>query len=189
MADITRYVAGLPELRAKLMKLPGDLGRKSLGKGPAAGARVMKGSIRAHMATAVHRRSGTLSRAVIINYRRRDSNDTQQVYVVLMRTGKQYQARRSTKGKTIASTDAYYAGWVERGHAVVARHGKAIGRYPNGTTRYAGFTLRARRTQSFKRVPPHEYFGPGVEAAVTPAINAMRNAIAADLAKYHLEPA
>lgn len=180
-----REIHGLPELRAKLKQLPVEIGRAVLRKGVGAGAGVVKLGVRAHMATAVHRRTGTLARAVIANYRKRDSNDTQQVYVVLIRSGKRFQQRQSKKGRVVASSDAYYARWVEAGHKIVPRSPRVAGTYPNGTRLYQT-TLRFRRRLNQGRVAPHPYFVPGFEASATPAITAMTTTIAAELKRYGL---
>lgn len=99
----TVKVAGLAELRANLQALPAEIQQKVLRRGVAAGAAV----IRAAAKNLAPVKSGTLRRASIIKFIRKESNATQVKYIVTFRRGKSQQK---------SNRDAFYASFVEFGH-------------------------------------------------------------------------
>lgn len=113
-------VTGLAEVRAALRELPPRIGKNVLRGMVAAGAAVLRKEVkaRAPMATgpipAGHPPAGTLRRAVYQKQIAEKSNQTEQVFIVGVRTGKRYQAVK--RGSSTVNLDAYYAYWVDRGH-------------------------------------------------------------------------
>lgn len=123
MAEVV-YVQGLRELHLKFAQLPGDLQKKGLRGALSAAARQARDAARAlaPRGKGPKRRNGqtvpagTLKRSALVSFDRKQSNETQAVYIVTFRRGKKQQ-----KG----NRDAYYASWVEFGHRIVPRKAKA----------------------------------------------------------------
>jgi HK97 gp10 family phage protein len=134
-------ITGLEELNRRLNAIPGEIATKVLRKGVAAGANLVKIAAAAEAPFI----TGTLRRAAIVKFLRAESNATQVEYIVTFRKGK----RERKKGR-----DAYYASWVEFGHA--GRGGK--------------------------RVPPHRFLKPAFDLnyhqALAIELSTMRNELA-----------
>jgi HK97 gp10 family phage protein len=118
---ITVEVRGLRELRAKMQQVNRDLRNKGARRAIGTAAGLVKRTV----VSGAPVRSGTLRRAALVNYRRKESTDTRTVYVVTFRRGKRYQPKAGKSGKLSLNRDAYYAGWVEFGHRIVPRRHKS----------------------------------------------------------------
>lgn len=161
----TVEIQGLRELLQTLRTLDDKIQKRILRRAVYAGAKVVKDEVveKAPVAAAPHKRGGrlvqpgTLKRAALHKWARELSDGRNQAYVVTFRRGKQYQS----VGKKGVDKDAYYWPWVEYGHKVVARKGKA------------GGTLRSRRGAARAVVAPRPFFEPAYRAALEPAQRAM----------------
>lgn len=159
-------IQGMPELLRTLRTLDDKIQKKVLRRAVYAGAKVMKAEVvaRAPVAPGPHKRGGrlvqpgTLKRAALHKWARELSDQHNQAYVVTFRRGKQYQS----VGKRGIDKDAFYWPWVEYGHKIVPRKGKA------------GGTIRARRSASRAVVPPHPFFEPAYRSGQEPAERAMQ---------------
>src|SRR4051812_13481524 len=96
------HVKGLPELSALVQRVPRDVKKSALPKGPAAASRFLRDKVRiaAPLGKKSHVRArgvvvppGTLKRAIINVKKREDSTETQTVYKVTARQGKGAQSR------------------------------------------------------------------------------------------------
>lgn len=159
-----KYVSGLDALKASFNKAPKDVQTKVLRKSVLAGAAVVKREMvkTAPIYSGPQRKSnpqpGTLKRSLVNKFAKDESNETQATYIVTARKGKQEQKR---------SRNAFYAGWVERGHKVVARRqGKGKGGLFNQT-------LRARRAASKTVVQGVEFMKKAYESTKNFALNAI----------------
>lgn len=136
-------VKGLAELTRTFQGIVGETRKRVLRRGASAGARYMRSVVKA--ATPIgkgpKRRKGqmvprgNLRNAAFYFFDRRDSNENQATFRV-----------------TFRKKTGFYASWVDGGHPIVPRHGKGLGP-----------TLRHRRMNANRQVPPHPFF----EAAVT----------------------
>jgi HK97 gp10 family phage protein len=162
---VTIKVNGLRELRERLRRLPLEVRKKAARKAVGKAAQIVK---KAAILQTPLGATGTLRRAALVNYRKRDSTDDKTVYIVTYRRGKRYQERVSKKGRRIASTDAYYASWVEFGHRIVPRKGGS---------------LRARRRAATGRVPGRHFLRDSFAGQVQPAINAISGELQAFFAE------
>lgn len=143
-------VTGLKEALAKLESVSVKMRRQVSRKAVTAAARVIATEARRN----APRRTGVLKRAIFGHYStRRSRRDVVAVALVRARSGKKEANRVNKKGKRLASRDAYYAGWVEFGHKIVARRG----------SRNAPIQLRQRREAASavtaKRVEGREFMG------------------------------
>lgn len=159
-------IQGMPELLRTLRTLDDKIQKKVLRRAVYAGAKVMKDEVveKAPVAAAPHKRGGrlvqpgTLKRAALHKWARELSDGRNQAYVVTFRRGKQYQS----VGKRGIDKDAFYWPWVEYGHKIVPRKGKA------------GGTIRARRSAARAVVAPRPFFEPAYRAGLEPAQRAMQ---------------
>lgn len=165
------YVKGLEELKRKFALIGKEAGQKILRPGVAAGARVVKAAVVENIGTDPRSRSGTLKRSAIIKYLAAESNQTQVEYIVTFRRGK----RAAKRGR-----DAFYAPWVEHGHKIVPRSGKA--KTLRGILRNRR-TLRSRRQLATAMVRPHRFMAPGFERSKVRALKVMIERMSADLDK------
>lgn len=164
---ITLQMQGLTELLQRVRTLDDKIQKKVIRRSVYAGAKIMKQSVVDHapVAGASHYRGGrlvppgTLKRAPLHKWARELSDLRSQAYVVTLRRGKEWRS----VGKRGVDKDAYYWPWVEYGHKVVARQGKA-----------GKSTLRARRTTALGRVPERPFFRPAYQAAEGPARDAIK---------------
>lgn len=172
-------VKGLPELTALFTRIPNEVKKSTLRKGPSAAAAFLRDKVRAAapLGKQSHRRGrglvippGTLKRAVARIFRREGTTDAQAVYAVIVRQGKGAQAKIGKSGRQLSDHDAFYAGWVERGHKIV----------PRGRGLFAK-SLKARRVGPTGSVPPHPFFEPTVRANATPTIELMVSTMQADV--------
>ena len=154
MAEVV-YVEGLRELKLKLDRLPADLQKKALRGALSAAASQARDAARAlaPIGKGPRRRggrtvpAGTLKRSAIVAFDRKQSNQTQAVYVVTFRRGKKHQ-----KG----NRDAYYASWVEFGHRIVPRKPKgSFWRRKKGIV--SAFSLAGRRVNATGSVPGRRF--------------------------------
>lgn len=158
MADEYVRITGIEELKQRLKRLPAEMQKRVIRRGLGAGAQVMKkaaarftpgGGAPYRPSTKPAQQTGTLARAPIAHFVKRASNETQAKYIVTYRKGKRFQERVTKRGRRIASSDAYYASWVEFGHRIVPRSARvrnARGRLVNTRTR------RSRRAAATGRV-------------------------------------
>jgi HK97 gp10 family phage protein len=175
MNSLTVRVIGLDSLNAKFKQIPVDVARKVLRKGPGAAAQLIKRAARPF----IHNRTGTLSRSLISKFLREESNDTQAVYIVTARKGKKLQkGQKVGKGIRKTNLDAYYASWVEFGHKIVPRRGKAepFSKRKRGVVGRG--TLRARRAAATGFVAGRRFLTPALANNTNQAIEAMKTAIA-----------
>lgn len=156
--SVTVEVKGLRELRARLRQLPLDVRRKVANKAVGKAARLVK---RAAVAATPLGATGTLRRAAITNYRRKDSTDDKTVYIVTYRRGKRFRERISKRGKRIANRDAFYAPFVEFGHRIVPRRSRGVK------------SLKIARAGPHRRVPGRHFLRDAFATQVQPAIDAM----------------
>jgi hypothetical protein len=110
--------------------------------------------------------TGTMARAVIVNFRRDESNETQAVYIVTFRRGKAQQAHLTKKGRRTANRDAFYAPFVEFGH---------------GVRGHAGAAQVAAQGRPRASVPVRS--GPRSRAISTKRCRAMENTVRAEFSK------
>lgn len=166
-------VKGLPELKAKFSLVSAEVGKNSLRKGVSAGAKVVKAAVKSaaplrkqivgRRGSKPGRAPGTLKAAVIIKYVREQSGPDQALMIVTVRQG-----RAGSKSKLVASKDAYYGKFVERGHRIVTRRGKSV--------------RKAQRT-SGGIVPPHPFMAPAFARSKDQAVSAMVSVMAEELKK------
>jgi len=152
MAQIVK-VRGLEELKANFARIGAEIGPAVLKPTSAAGASVIRAGARSSSAFYDH--TGILRRSIIMKFIREESNATQAVFYVTARKGKSARSKlkASSHGATYAtlSSDAFYAGWVERGHKVVHRFKGKYEDFPLfGRKRRTGLTDR-RRQQEYAR--------------------------------------
>lgn len=185
MSETLRYVHGLAELEANFRKVSAEVGKKVLRSGAGAGAKMVKSSAKGNVRSLPRRipskkpgHPGLLEKAAIINFRRRESNETQAVYIVTFRQGKKQQSVR--RGKQAINLDAFYARWVEGGHKIVPRSKKVGTR--GGKNRYA-HTLKARRTGSTGMVKPYPFLRPALETNVDRVVERMADVVRQEFAK------
>lgn len=174
MSDV-KNIVGLDDLQRYFKEFPAEVSKKVLRKMAGAGAQVVRAAtsdkIPIGKSTPRHV-AGTLKRSLRVVYKREDSNDNQAVFAVTFRQGKKAQGKVVINRKSGAqsfqlSADAYYAGWVERGHRIVGRRNANFLR---------GSTIRARRTAanvSGARVPPHPFLEPAFVGSRQTAEDAM----------------
>ncbi len=176
------YVRGLSDLQRKFDAVPDEVDRKVLRAGVSAGAKLVKAATKTNIRKLPRKRgpgTGTLERAVIINFRRKDSDSNQAVYIVTLRQGKKYQTRVSKKGRKIASSDAYYARFVEQGH-YVRPPGKHLSRKGRLVNNRATAALKAG---GLKKVPGYPFLQPALSANVDGVIRAMTDSVRENFAQ------
>lgn len=157
-------VQGLETVLREVVTLPVNIEKKVLRGAAYAGSAVVRNRIKADapVASSPHYRGrrkvapGTLKRAVVHKWARELSGPGYQSYVVTVRQGKRWQGNGRQK-----DSDAYYAWWVERGHRIVPRKGRAG----------AGIASRRRSAAGF--VGAKQFFEPGYRAALGQAEAAM----------------
>lgn len=116
-------IEGLKELAAALRALPEKVARNGLRAGVYAGAKVIQDEarLRAPVYTGPveqgHPPPGTLKRSIIMKQIREESGPRNQVFYVLVRSGKKYR-KQGKKGDK--SQDAFYWRWVEFGSMKMA---------------------------------------------------------------------
>lgn len=169
MSDV-KYISGLDQLQRYFKEFPADVSKKVLRKMAGAGAQVVRTAtvpkIPIGKSTPRHV-AGTLLRSLRTVYRREDSNDNQAVFAVTFRQGRGAQGKVVANKKSGAqsfrlSADAFYAGWVERGHRIVGRRGSG--------------TITSRRViakRSGGSVPPHPFLEPAFVQSRQAAEDAM----------------
>lgn len=160
MAD-GAVVTGLHEVLGRLASASMKMRRVIARRMVIAGARVF--AVRARRNAP--RRTGTLRRAIFGHYSpKRSRRDVLMVGLVRVRSGKKEANRKTKGGKRLASRDAFYAGWVEFGHQIVPRAGKA--------RQSIGARRRDARTGG-KRVPPHPFLAPAYHSEGAKALAEM----------------
>lgn len=181
MANETLRVKGLDDLSAALKALPTQLARNVLRGAVRAGAEVIRKEAvaRAPVYQFFPQRHpdervdpGLLKRAIFSAHAPKRSNDTKQVYIVGVHSGRN-QRHKTVKGQTV-SRDAYYAAWVEFGHWYVpAQPGR--------------LTLKARRNRARQPggvfVPARPFMRPAFEAKRKEAIDTIERYLRRRLAK------
>jgi hypothetical protein len=163
-----RYVHGMQELQRNFALVSQAVGAKIVRRGAAAAAQVVKRATIQNVQNLPRRSregTGTMARAVIVNFRRDESNETQAVYIVTFRRGKAQQAHLTKKGRRTANRDAFYAPFVEFGHGVRAM------RVPRKSQR------------KVDRVPAYPTLGPALERNIDEEIRAMENTVRAEFEK------
>lgn len=170
-------VRGLRELQSEYRELPDRLKRGVIRRGVYAASRVV--AVELKRIAPVHRGAykgkpgktpGTLQRAVITKRSRELQTATRVGYVVTILRGKKFRS----VGKRGANKDAYYWPWVDQGHRIVPRKGKAAG------------GIAARRRQAVaggRRVPGQFFMARALRGAASRAVLAMAERMKADLAK------
>lgn len=155
-------VKGLAELKQRFSEISRASGTKLLRSSVAAGARIVRDAAKANApvsAVPIRRGRGrvtppgVLKEAALVKFIREDSNDSQVVYFVTFRQGKQAQKR---------DRDAFYARFVEFGHKKVPRRGKG-----------RAHSLRDRREAASGQVLPHRFLGPAFNATKGQALDAI----------------
>lgn len=176
MAEILARLDGLPEFKRALEQLSARVSTRVLRASAAAGARVVRSAVRS--AAPVGRYAGkkrgfgrvtppgVLKAAIITKFARERSTHEQASYLVTVRRGR-------GRGKGARAGDAYYARWVEEGHRIVPRRGRAL----------SGTSLRTRRQGATGRVRPYPFHRPGTEASAGAAVRAMRQRMTEEFIK------
>lgn len=172
MAELI-HVHGLRELNTTLKGLGPKLARTGLRRAVGAGAAVVRKAVKAAAPVGQYERPrkgrtpGTLKRAVTSAWARERSNSVQQSYVVTVRKGKKQQA----KGR-----DAFYWPWVEFGHKVVPRRGKA------GGSLYRR-RISATYADNKRTVAPRPFLRPAFNASRYAALDAIQTRLRAEIEK------
>lgn len=149
-------VTGLDSVKSLFEKVPREFKKRGLRKMAGAGATTMRDAVRAATPVGkgptrkkgIIRPPGTLKQSAFRYYARRQSGDTQAVFVV-----------------TYRKKTGYYASWVDQGHKIVTR--KSV-KNPG--------TIRSRRSSSSRVVPPHPFFEQAVTGAATRTAQTMGDA-------------
>lgn len=111
-----RTIDGLKELNDALLKLPQAIAERHLRLAVGAGAQVIRKQVIERISAAgIHKRTGTLERAVYAKAVTELSKNNEKVYFVGVRQGRRYGARKTKKGREIANRDAFYWWWLEFG--------------------------------------------------------------------------
>ena len=172
-------VRGLDELRTTYKALPDKLKRGVIRRGVYAAARVVTNSLK--RVAPVHegpykgrrgRTAGTLRRGVVVKRARELNTVTQTGFLVTILRGKQFRR----VGKRGVNKDAFYWPWVDKGHRIVPRRGKAT---------KLGIAARRRvaRTTGAGFVKGLEFMDKALSTAAQAAVNAMAEKMRTDLAK------
>jgi HK97 gp10 family phage protein len=169
--EVTVRIDGLRELNEALKQLPREVSEKLLDTAVGRGASVVRDEARrrAPIAVDAHFRArgrktppGVLRKAVLRARAREVATFFSRTWVVGVRHGKRFQKK---------DQDAFYWWWVENGHKIVPRHGRA------------GGTLRSRRVGSHGRVPAYPFLRPAFDARKFDAVEAMRRYLADTIPK------
>lgn len=170
-------VHGWKELSEALKTLPGKVAKGAVRRATAAAAKHIRDAVKGR--TPVYsgsprkgRNAGTIKRAVNMKSASELNTPTQVGYVVTILKGKKFQRKGKRGGR-----DAYYAGWVEGGHKVVARgkSSKSVGR--------TGISARRRSSGvQNKQVTAQPFMKPAFEASWRGAIRAFENKARDDFA-------
>lgn len=163
VVEIRGFPETLKRLEAASVKMRRVISRRVV----VAGARVIAAQARKN----APRRTGVLRRAIFGHFSpKRSRRDRIAVALVRARSGNREGKRRVARGKS--NRDAYYAGWVEFGHAIVPRKGRS------------GSSIGARRRDartSKRRVPPHPFLAPAYQSEGVKALAEMERIARAGL--------
>jgi len=166
MAELIN-VKGFAELKLAMDALAKGVSRNVLRGAVNAGAAVIRDQARLnapvmHEALKGHQPPGTLKRAIVNKFVQSQSNQTQITFNVVPIMGKSLRGQGKAKTK---SQDAFYAGWIERGHFFV-------GHKPSGTT-----WKRHRETEKAhgQFIPAQPFMRPAYEARKMDAVDAIRS--------------
>ncbi len=165
MAELVN-IKGFAELKLAMEALGKGVSKNVLRGAVNAGAAVIRDQARLNAPLMTeslpgHQPPGTLKRAIVNKFIQAQSNFTQVVIDVCVIMGK---SLRGQGKKHTRSQDAYYAGWIERGHYFVAHK-------PKGVT---WKSHRASEQGKGQFVPAHPFMRPAYEERKLDAVEAMR---------------
>ena len=182
-------VTGLQELNRNLVRLADDVQRKHLRGAVAAGARLIRDAavrnfnaiqdlpdIEDETGRKLPRiRTGKLARSIYSKWIQEASGNGRQSFLVSVRRGKRFRAKKRGKGMT-EDKDAYYWTWVEFGHVATGPKKLKGGAWKRQKARKA---LKA----AGRFVAARPFLRPALENNKTAAIEAVRAELAKRIAE------